>query len=114
MIRYLRLFFNLCKNTEIPKALIKMATLIRAKQISDTLNESGQTDIIVMDFSKAFDKAVTYIIVTRNSNEIPILNKNNTVMYLTQVNEGNSISFIYTIGFYRCFGIHSVISLLFT
>ena len=33
-----------------------MATLIHAKQISDTLNESGQTDIIVMDFSKAFDK----------------------------------------------------------
>ena len=26
------------------------------KDISDTLNESGQTDIIVMDFSKAFDK----------------------------------------------------------
>ena len=56
MIRYLRLFFNLCKNTEIPKALITMATLIRSKQISDTLNESVQTDIIVMDFSKAFDK----------------------------------------------------------
>ena len=58
--------------------------------------------------------AVTYIRVTRNSNKIPILNSNNTVVYLTQVNEGNSISFIYTIGFYRCFGIHSVISLLFT
>ena len=55
---------------------------------------------------------VTYIRVTRNSNEIPLLNSNNTVGYLTQVNEGNSISFIYTIGFYRCFGIHSVISLL--
>ena len=26
------------------------------QNISDTLNESGQTDIIVMDFSKAFDK----------------------------------------------------------
>ena len=26
------------------------------QDISDTLNESGQTDIIVMDFSKAFDK----------------------------------------------------------
>ena len=57
---------------------------------------------------------VTYIRVTRNSNKIPILNSNNTVVYLTQVNEGNSISFIYTIGFYRCFGIHSIISLLFT
>ena len=55
--------------------------------------------------------SVTYIRVTRNSNKIPILNSNNTVVYLTQVNEGNSISFIYTIGFYRCFG---VISLLFT
>ena len=52
-----------------------------------------------------------YIRVTRNSNKIPILNSNNTVVYLTQVNEGNSISFIYMIGFYRCFGIHSVISL---
>ena len=59
-------------------------------------------------------RAVTYIRVTRNANKIPILNSNNTVVYLTQVNEGNSISFIYTIGFYRCFGIHSVISLLFT
>ena len=58
--------------------------------------------------------SVTYIRVTRNSNKIPILNSNNTVVYLTQVNEGNSISCIYTIGFYRCFGIHSVISLLFT
>ena len=55
--------------------------------------------------------SVTYIRVTRNSNKIPILNSNNTVVYLTQVNEGNSISFIYTIGFYRCFGIHSIISL---
>ena len=55
--------------------------------------------------------SVTYIRVTRKSNKIPILNSNNTVMYLTQVNEGNSISFIYTIGFYCCFGIHSVISL---
>ena len=57
---------------------------------------------------------VTYIRLTRNSNKIPILNSNHTVVFLTQVNEGNSISFIYTIGFYRCFGIHSVISLLFT
>ena len=55
--------------------------------------------------------SVTYIRVTRNSNTIPILNSNNTVVYLTQVNEGNSISFIYTVGFYRCFGIHNVISL---
>ena len=54
-------------------------------------------------------RPVTYIRVTRNSNKIPILNSNNTVMYLTQVNE-----VIYTIGFYLCFGIHSVISLLFT
>ena len=46
---------------------------------------------------------VTYIRVTRNSNKIPILNSNNTVVYLLQVNEGNSIPFIYTIGFYRCF-----------
>ena len=61
---------------------------------------------------KLLVKTVTYIRVTRNSNEIPLLNSNNTVGDLTQVNEGNSISFIYTIGFYRCFGIHSVISLL--
>ena len=47
--------------------------------------------------------AVTYIRVTRNTNKIPILNSNNTFVYLTQVKEGNSISFIYTIGFYRCF-----------
>ena len=47
--------------------------------------------------------AVTYIRVTRNTNKIPILNSNNTVVYLTQVKEGNSISFIYTIGFYGCF-----------
>ena len=40
--------------------------------------------------------AVTYIRVTRNTNKIPILNSNNTVVYLTQVKEGNSISFIYT------------------
>ena len=59
-------------------------------------------------------RAVTYIRVTRNSNKIPILNSNHTDVFLTQVNEGNSISFIYTFGFYRCFGIHSVISLLFT
>ena len=59
-------------------------------------------------------KSVTYIRVTRNSNEIPKLNSNNTVVYLTQVNEGNSISSIYMIGFYRCFGIHNVISQLFT
>ena len=26
------------------------------QDLSDTLNEKGQTDIIVMDFSKAFDK----------------------------------------------------------
>ena len=61
-----------------------------------------------------FPQTVTYIRVTRNSNEIPILNSNNTVGYLTQVNNGNSISFIYTIGFYSYFGIHSVISLLLT
>ena len=63
---------------------------------------------------EVWGKTVTYIRVTRNSIKIPILNSDNTVVYLTQVNEGNSISFIYTIGFYRCFGIHSVISLLFT
>ena len=33
-------------------------------------------------------KPVIYIRVTRNSNKIPILNSNNTVVYLTQVNEG--------------------------
>ena len=80
-------------------------------------------DIHVVKFSicmgdnpltKSLLRSVTYIRVTRNSNKIPILNLNNTVVYLTQVNEGNSITFIYTIGFYHCFGIHSVISLLFT
>ena len=35
--------------------------------------------------------AVTYIRVTRNTNKIPILNSNNTVVYLTQVKEGNSM-----------------------
>ena len=67
--------------------------------------------------SSASKKRVNKLIHTDSDlykNEIPILNSNNTVVYLTQVNEGNSISFIYTIGFYRCFGIHSVISLLFT
>ena len=55
-----------------------------------------------------------YIRVTRNSNEIPILNSNSSVGHLTQVHEGKSISFIYTICFYRGFGKHSVISLLLT
>ena len=57
---------------------------------------------------------VTYIRVTGNSKEIPILNSNSSVRLLTQVNAVKSISFIYTICLYRGFGIHSVISLLFT
>ena len=36
-------------------------------------------------------KTVTYIRVTGNSNEIPILNSNSSVGHLTQVNEGKSI-----------------------
>ena len=57
---------------------------------------------------------VTYIRVTGNSKEIPILNSNCSVVRLTQVNEGKSISFIYTICLYHGFVIHSVISLLIT
>ena len=57
---------------------------------------------------------MTNISVTGNSNEIPILKSNNSVGHLTQVNEGKPISFIYTICFYRSFGIHNVISLWFT
>ena len=48
--------------------------------------------------------ALTYIRVTRNSNEIPILYSNNSVGHLTQVNEGTSISFFYTICFYGSLG----------
>ena len=59
-------------------------------------------------------KTVTYIRVLGNSKEIPILNSNCSVVLLTQVNEGESISFIYTIRLYGGFAIHSVISLLFT
>ena len=57
---------------------------------------------------------VSYIRVTGNSKEIPILNSNCSVVLLTQVNEGESISFIYTIRLYGGFAIHSVISLLST
>ena len=70
--------------------------------------------LLMVVFGSSLPSSVTYIRVTRNSNKIPILNSNSTVVYLTQVNKGNSISFIYTIGFYRCFGIRRVISLLFT
>ena len=42
------------------------------------------------------DWAVIYITVTRNSNEIPLLNSNSSVEHLTLVNEGKSISFIDT------------------
>ena len=55
-----------------------------------------------------------YIRVTGNSKEIPILNSDCSVVLLTQVNEGETISFIYTICRYHGFAIHSVISLLFT
>ena len=58
--------------------------------------------------------AVTYIRVTGNSKDIPILNSNCSVVLLTQVNEGELISFIYTICLYHDFAIHNVISLLFT
>ena len=58
--------------------------------------------------------SVTYIRVTGNSKEIPILNSNCSVVRLTQVNEGESISFIYMICLYHGFAIHSVISLLLT
>ena len=40
-----------CKKLSCETQLIQFV-----QDISDTLNESGQTDIIVMDFSKAFDK----------------------------------------------------------
>ena len=63
---------------------------------------------------ESYTGSVTYIRVTGNSKDIPILNSNCSVVLLTQVNEGESISFIYTICFYRGFAIHSVISLLFT
>ena len=53
---------------------------------------------------------MTYIRVTGNSKYIPILNSNCSVVLLTQVNEGESISFIYTIRLYGGFAIHSVIS----
>ena len=81
-----------------------------------SLTNGGNKSVIYDGTSPLFTlyiKSVTYITVTRNSNKIPILTSNYTVVYLTQVNEGNSIPFIYTIGFSRCFGIHSVISLLF-
>ena len=58
---------------------------------------AGRFEVYILDPSVY--QPGTYIRVTRNSNEIPLLNSNNTVGYLTQVNEGNSISFIYTIGF---------------
>ena len=61
-----------------------------------------------------YSEAVTYIRVTGNSKEIPILNSNCSVVLLTQVNEGELISFVYTIRLYGVFAIHSVISLLFT
>ena len=67
--------------------------------------------------SRSFEEsspAVTYIRMTGNSKEIPILNSNCSVVLLTLVNEGESISFIYTIRLYGGFAIHSVISLLFT
>ena len=57
---------------------------------------------------------MTYIRVTGNSKEKPILNSNCSVVGLTQVNEGESISFIYMICLYNGFAIHSVISLLLT
>ena len=59
-------------------------------------------------------ETVTYIRVTGNSKEMLILNSNCSVVRLTQVNEGESISFIYTICLYHGFAIHSVISLLLT
>ena len=62
----------------------------------------------------SYVQTVTYIRVTGNSKEIPILNSNCSVVRLTQVNEGESISFIYTICLYHGFAIHSVISLLLT
>ena len=64
--------------------------------------------------NEIYIKAVTYIRVTGNSKEIPILNSNCSVVRLTQVNEGESISFIYTICLYHGFAIHRVISLLLT
>ena len=42
-------------------------------------------------------KTVTYIRVTRNSNEIPIVNSNNVVVHCTQVNRYHlSTRFVFT------------------
>ena len=94
---------------------------IPSSHLTPTLSVRGHNMKFLIPYARTFTyqrsffpDTVTYIRVTRNSNKIPILNSYNTVVYLTQVNGGNSISFIYTIGFYRCFGIHSVISLLLT
>ena len=85
------------------QCLHKMQTLI----IMGLLN-------IYHTVSSSSIQSVTYIRGTGNSKEIPILNSNSSVGPLTQVNEGKSISFIYTVFLYRGFAIHSVISLLFT
>ena len=99
----------------IANYLIVCSTIIFFRHICYNLCKHTFTCLVLDPRKPVFRNfAVTYIRVTRNANEIPILNSNNTVGYLTQVNEGNSISFIYTIGFYRYFGIHRVISLLFT
>ena len=53
---------------------------------------------------------MTYIRVTRNFNEIPILNLNNVVVHLTQVNRYHLASLF---AFTADLEIHSIISLLF-
>ena len=54
---------------------------------------------VLSDFIESFNTlsstAVTYIIVTRNTNEMPILNSNSFVRYLTQINEDKKINIIY-------------------
>ena len=58
-------------------------------------------DAVSLIFSSI--RSVTYIRVTGNSKEIPILNSNCSVVLLTQVIEGESISFIYTIRLFSRF-----------
>ena len=48
-------------------------------------------EFIFIVFEHLYVLTVTYIRVTGNSKEIPILNSNCSVVLLTQVNEGESI-----------------------
>ena len=74
-----------------------------------------ERESLAKNFGDSQFRTVAYIRVTRNSNEIPILNSSSSVgHHVHQLNEEKSISFIYMICFYFGFGIRSVISLLFT